>query len=155
MRAIGCCRILAQTPPPGLPVDPPPAYATRIRDFLDATLSTSKTPAAKIRGLFEAFAGRIENAQFQASCAAGAVSLDLVADLEPLRNSVDAAFSSWVDTIAAHLRSGNARAADSFAGLVLSTIEGAYIRSRASQSAHPFREAGRWLSELAATTFKT
>jgi TetR/AcrR family transcriptional regulator, lmrAB and yxaGH operons repressor len=130
-------------------------YATRVRDFLDATLSGSKAPAAKIRALFEAFAHRIEDAHFQTSCAAGAVTLDLVADLEPLRNSVDAAFSSWVKTIAAHFRSRNARAANSFAGLVVSAIEGAYIRSRAAQSAHPFREAGRWLSELAAATFET
>lgn len=128
-------------------------YASRVRDFLDSTLSASGTPAARIRALFEALARRIEEAQFQASCAAGTVSLDLDPELEPLRNSIATAFSIWVDTIAAHFRSRNARAANSFAGLVLTTIEGAYIRSRAAQSADPFREAGRWLSALAASTF--
>ena len=128
-------------------------YASRVREFLEATLSSPRTPAGKIRALFEAFARRIEDSQFRASCAAGAVSLDLDAELEPLRRHVDAAFSGWVDTIAAQFRSRNARVADSFAGLVLSTIEGAYIRSRAAQSTEPFREAGRWLSTLVEATF--
>lgn len=128
-------------------------YATRVRDFLDATLSAPRTPAAKIRALFKAYARRIEDAQFHASCAAGAVALDLDADLEPLRRNVDQAFSGWVDTIAAQFRSRNARAARSFASLVLSTIEGAYIRSRAAQSTEPFGEAGRWLARLAEATF--
>lgn len=128
-------------------------YASRVRDFLDATLSARRTPAGKIRALFAAYARRIEDAQFRASCAAGAVSLDLDAELEPLRQHVNAAFAGWVDTIAAQFRSRNARAADSFASLVLSAIEGAYIRSRAAQSTEPFGEASRWMSQLAETTF--
>ena len=128
-------------------------YAARVRDFLDATLSRPRTPAAKIRALFDAFARRTEQAQFHASCAAGAVSLDLDADLDPLRRNVDAAFSGWVDTIAAQFRARDARAAKSFASLVLTTIEGAYIRSRAARSTEPFAEAGRWLSGLAEDAF--
>lgn len=128
-------------------------YATRVRDFLDSTLSAARTPRSKIRALFEALAHRIEDARFEASCAAGAVSLDLDANLEALRDGVDAAFASWIETIARHFPSGDARAADAFAGFVLSAIEGAYVRSRAGQSADPFREAGRWLATLAAATF--
>src|SRR5690348_4536965 len=128
-------------------------YAARVRDFLDATLSAARTPAGKVHALFEALARRIEDAQFEASCAAGAVSLDLDAQLESLRRNVDAAFSGWVDTIAAQFRPRNARAANSFASLVLTTIEGAYIRSRIARSTEPFREAGRWLSGIAQTTF--
>jgi len=33
--------------------------------------------------------------------------------------------------------------------LVLTAIEGAYIRCRAERSSRPFREAGAWLSSLA------
>jgi len=128
-------------------------YASRVRDFLEETLSGPTTPAGKVRVLFAAYSRRIEHARFHASCAAGAVSLDLDADLEPLRQNVNAAFSVWVDTIAAQFRSHNARAADSFASLLLSTIEGAYIRSRAARSIEPFAEAGRWLSGLAQEVF--
>ena len=128
-------------------------YASRVREFLETTLSGPRMPAGKVRALFAAYARRIEDARFHASCAAGAVSLDLDADLEPLRKNVNAAFSGWVETIAAQFRSHNARAADSFASLLLSTIEGAYIRSRAARSSEPFTEAGRWLSGLAQEVF--
>ena len=128
-------------------------YASRVAEFLETTLSGPRTPAGKVRALFAAYARRIEDAQFCASCAAGAVSLDLDAELEPLRQHVNAAFAGWVDTIATQFRSHNARAADSFASLVLSTIEGAYIRSRAARSSAPFTEAGRWLSGLAQEVF--
>jgi hypothetical protein len=37
---------------------------------------------------------------------------------------------------------------ESFAGLVISAIEGAYIRGRAERTRTPFVEAGEWLALL-------
>jgi hypothetical protein len=51
--------------------------------------------------------------------------------------------------IATHLGIADRRRARSFAGFVLTAIEGAYVRGRAEHSSAAFREAGQWLSELA------
>jgi hypothetical protein len=55
---------------------------------------------------------------------------------------------AWRGVVARHLPMGSPKEAESFAGLVLTAIEGAHIRARAERSGAPFREAGQWLSRL-------
>ena len=124
-------------------------YSGRVRQFIDAALSSHREPAQKVRALFDAFAQRVEAGQFRRSCAFGAVCLDLDADLDELRTVIAEAFDDWQVLIAGHFDLGDASRTRSFAGLVLTAIEGAYIRARAEQSSRPFREAGAWLGELA------
>jgi TetR/AcrR family transcriptional repressor of lmrAB and yxaGH operons len=125
-------------------------YAGRVRAMIDAGLSSGRTPGGKVRALFRAFAQRIEQGDFRASCAAGAVSLDLDGDeLEIVRQAIASAFDEWTALIATRLGFADARRARSFAGLVLTAIEGAYVRGRAERSSRPFIEAGQWLAELA------
>jgi AcrR family transcriptional regulator len=123
-------------------------YAERVRAFIDEALASRDAPAEKVKALFAAFARRVEEADFLASCAVGAVTLDLDADLEPLRAVLAATLSDWVDAIAAHFDLGDARRTRSFASVVITAIEGAYIRARAERSRQPFREAGDWLADL-------
>jgi TetR/AcrR family transcriptional repressor of lmrAB and yxaGH operons len=124
-------------------------YATRVVAFIDESLARGTTPADKMRKLFAAFARRLEGFGYRQSCAAGCVSLDLDADLDEVRAQVAAAFSAYVDVIATHLGIADRRRARSFAGFVLTAIEGAYVRGRAEHSSAAFREAGQWLAELA------
>jgi TetR/AcrR family transcriptional regulator, lmrAB and yxaGH operons repressor len=131
------------------------AYSQRVMAFIDTALASQKKPALKVRALFDAFARRVEDGQFRKSCAAGTVCLDLDADLEALRDVVAGAFDAWTAVIARHFAQGDVRAARSFAGLLLTAFEGAYIRARAERSSRPFKEAGTWLAELAATHFET
>lgn len=123
-------------------------YSQRVLDFMDQALASKRRPRDKVMALFDAFARRVEDGSFRQSCAAGTVSLDLDADLEELRAVLAAAFSKWTASIARHFDFGDPRRTKSFAGLVLTTIEGAYIRCRAERSSRPFKEAGSWLSEL-------
>lgn len=125
------------------------AYSERVLAVFDEALSAGKTPGDRVRGLFKAFARRLEDGRFRQSCAAGAVSLDLDEDLEAVREAIEAAFSAWVDVIATRIGFEDKRRAKSFAGLVLTTIEGAYVRGRAERSSRPFTEAGLWLGEIA------
>jgi AcrR family transcriptional regulator len=125
-------------------------HAERVLAFIDAGLARGRSPGAKVRALFEAFARRIEEGGYASSCAAGAVCLDLEQDLEGLRLVIASAFAAWSARIAGHLGFRDARRGLSFAGLVLTAIEGAYIRGRAERSGGPFREAGAWLAEIAA-----
>lgn len=128
-------------------------YAGTVADFIDASLRGKRSPAARVKALFDAFADRVEQGNYESSCAAGTVCLDLDAGSEPLREAVAAALDRYVEAIAAHLDGGDVRKRRSFAGLLLSAIEGAYIRSRAQRSSKPFREAGAWLAALAQREF--
>lgn len=125
-------------------------YAETVRVFIAEAMGGAGPSARRVRSLFDAFARRLEASDCQRSCAAGAVSLDLDAASEGVRPAVQEAFACWQAAIAQGLGWSDRRRAMSFAGLVLSAIEGAYIRGRAEGNARGFREAGRWLSELAA-----
>lgn len=124
-------------------------YSGRVEDFIEAAVAGRRQPAGKVRALFAAFARRVEEGGFLRSCAGGTVSLDLDADLDGLRQVVDAMFAEWIALLARHLDLGDARRSASFAGLLLTAIEGAYVRARAEHSAQPFIEAGEWLARLA------
>lgn len=125
-------------------------YAERVEAFIGDAMESARTPEGRVRDLFDAFARRLEEAGCQRSCAAGAVSLDLDEDAEAMRPSVEAAFACWREAIARRLVGMDRRRARSLAGLLLTAIEGAYIRGRAERSAQAFIEAGRWLAPLAA-----
>ena len=126
-------------------------YATRIVAFIDENLARGRTPAGKVRALFEAFALRLERFDYRQSCAAGCVSLDLDPALENVRAAVEGAFASYIDVIARHFPELGPKRARAFAGFVLTAIEGAYIRGRAEHSAVAFREAGEWMAGVAGT----
>jgi hypothetical protein len=121
--------------------------------FIDAALRGRRTPAARVKALFAAFAERVEQGRFAASCAAGTVCLDLEAGDGPLRAVVARALDLYVETVAGHFECGDRRRSRAFAGLLVSAIEGAYIRSRAQRTSEPFREAGAWLAAAASREF--
>jgi TetR/AcrR family transcriptional repressor of lmrAB and yxaGH operons len=124
------------------------AYSQRVMVFIDRALAKKRLPSTKVRALFDAFAQRVEEGDYRKSCAVGTVSLDLDADLENLRVVLGAAFADWATLIARHFDLGDVQRTKSFAGLLLTAIEGAYVRCRAERSSRPFKEAGVWLAEL-------
>src|SRR6266545_7854388 len=91
-------------------------YTQRVVAFIDAAMSAKRTPGAKVRALFDAFAQRLEQGEFQSSCAAGCVCLDLDADLEDLRVVVAASLAQYRNAIAVHFPLRDRRRAESFAG---------------------------------------
>jgi TetR/AcrR family transcriptional repressor of lmrAB and yxaGH operons len=129
------------------------AYAERVQGFLAQALARGATPEQKIRALFDAFARRAEEARFERSCAIGTVSLDLTEEVAGLREVLAHALTGWIETVAQQC-GGESQRARSFAGLVITAVEGAYVRARAEHSSRAFREAGSWLAPLAAQTFR-
>ena len=124
--------------------------AARTAAFIDEKLAAEGTPADKVRRLFAAFAARLEKFDYRQSCAAGCVSLDLGEELDgEVHAAVQQAFERYVDVIATHIAFADRRRAGSFASLLLTVIEGGYVRGRAEHSAAAFREAGEWLARLA------
>ena len=130
-------------------------YSGRVAGFIETALAARSAAPEKVKSLFEGFARRVEQGEFLRSCAFGAVCLDLDSESEALRVVVADAFEEWTGLIGRHFDFGDSRRGRSFAGLVLTAIEGAYIRARAERSGRPFREAGAWLAELAATGART
>lgn len=124
-------------------------YSMRVRDFMLAAMAGRRTPAARVRALFRAFASRVEEGNFARSCAAAAVCLDLTPEVAELQPRLAALFECWTATIASSVDLGDAQRSHAYAGLLLSAIEGAYVRCRAERSSHAFHEAGEWLASLA------
>ncbi len=125
------------------------AYAGQVVAFIDGHLAAGKTPGQKVRRLFKAFEERIAGFEYARSCAAGCVSLDLAEGLDPVRSAVEAAFGAYIEVIERHFTFRDRARARSFAGFVLTAIEGAYVRGRAEHSGAAFREAGEWLGRVA------
>lgn len=123
-------------------------YGQRVAAAFETALSSKKKSGDKIRALFSLAAGQLEKGNFEQSCAAGAVALDLRTDVADLQPVVAGVMNSWRTVVASHLPQRNRVRRESFAGLVISAIEGAYIRSRAERTKSPFVEAGEWLALL-------
>lgn len=128
-------------------------YSPRVMAVIDAAMAGRRRPGTRVQALFAAFAARAEAGDFAQSCAVGTVSLDLDAELASLQHVLAAMLAEWRDCIARHFDHGDAAQARSFAGLLLTAIEGAWVRSRAERSAQPFVEAGKWLATLAENQF--
>jgi TetR/AcrR family transcriptional regulator, lmrAB and yxaGH operons repressor len=124
-------------------------YARRVAAGFDRALSSKVKPGDKMRALFRFVADRFEEGGFDQSCAAGAVTLDLDVDVDAIRPVIATAFASWQAVIASHLSIRSRARRESLAGLVLSAIEGAYIRGRAERSTNALLDAGEWLAQLA------
>ena len=121
-------------------------YAGRVEAFIDAALAGGRSHPERVCALFEAFARRAEAGAFLRSCPVGTVGLDLAEGGEPLQPQLAAMLASWLRVIEHHIDLGDARRTRSFAGLVLTAVEGAYVRAREERSAQAFREAGQWLA---------
>jgi len=124
-------------------------YAERVVALADAALARGRTPGDKVRRLLAVPARRLEAARYAESCAAGAISLDLEPGLETVRHAVVGFFDAMVAVCERHLAFDDPKRLRSFAGLLLTVIEGAYVRGRAERSSAAFREAADWLADLA------
>lgn len=126
-------------------------YASQALKLYEKALAAPGTPAQKVKRLLKVPASRLLEGDFRSSCMAGTLSLDLDDSLERVRGEVGAFFEQMIELVATHLPMPDRRRARSFAGLVLTTIEGAYIRGRAERSTQAFDEAASLLGDLADT----
>jgi len=114
---------------------------TTIRDLIERSLE--QRGLKQTLALFgDVFRRRVTDYPERIGCPVAAVALARPEDPE-LAAVATAAFQSWERPIAAALRDEgvNARDADAFAGLVVSTVEGALLRARAAGSQEPLDSA--------------
>ena len=114
---------------------------TTIRDLIERSLE--ERGLKQTLALFgDVFRRRVADYPERIGCPVAAVALARPEDPE-LAAAATAAFQSWERPIAAALRDAGVRAkdAETFAGLVVSTVEGALLRARAAGSQEPLDSA--------------
>ena len=127
---------------------------TTIRDLIERSLD-ERGLKATLSMFGEVFRRRVADHPERIGCPVAAAALARPEDAE-LAAAATAAFQSWERPIAAALRDEgvSAKDAEAFAGLVVSTVEGALLRARAAGSKQPLDSAigglGRALDALLA-----
>jgi AcrR family transcriptional regulator len=114
---------------------------TTIRDLIERSLE--ERGLKQTLALFgDVFRRRVADFPERIGCPVAAVALARPEDPE-LAAAATAAFQSWERPIAAALRDEgvSAKNAEAFAGLVVSTVEGALLRARAAGSQEPLDSA--------------
>jgi AcrR family transcriptional regulator len=114
---------------------------TTIRDLIERSLS-ERGLKATLSMFGEVFRRRVADHPERIGCPVAAAALARPEDPE-LAAAATAAFQSWERPIAAALRDEGVSAedAEAFAGLVVSTVEGALLRARAAGSKEPLDSA--------------
>jgi TetR/AcrR family transcriptional regulator, lmrAB and yxaGH operons repressor len=114
---------------------------TTIRDLIERSLE-QRGVKATLNLFGDVFRRRVADYPERIGCPVAAIALARPEDPE-LAAAATAAFQSWERPIAAALRDEGVSAADAetFAGLVVSTVEGALLRARAAGSQEPLDSA--------------
>ncbi len=114
---------------------------TTIRDLIERSLE-ERGLKQTLTMFGEVFRRRVANHPERIGCPVAAAALARPEDAE-LAAAATAAFQSWERPIAAALRDEGVSPADAdaFAGLVVSTVEGALLRARAAGSQEPLDSA--------------
>lgn len=125
--------------------------ATKQFEALIAEAAVSAGSAAEAAtAAIEALAGIVGGSDFRLGCPVSVVTLEMGAESERLRQACATAFESWIAPTAALLEANglDAGEARSLATVVVSTIEGAVIVSRAMKSTQPLESAADVVAEL-------
>ena len=107
-------------------------------------------PAAAARAVIEALATIVGESDYRLGCPVSVVTLEMGAESERLRQACASAFESWISPTAALLETGGVEPtqARTLATVVVSTIEGAVIVSRATRSTQPLHAAADVVADL-------
>lgn len=110
--------------------------------------------ARKVALLFDDAAKILEASAFMKGCPVAAVTLGLNRDSEKLRAVCRAIFATWQDIIAAGLDEVPEAERREVAELILATLEGALLLSRAEGTKDALLRTGRSLGETLGRTFR-
>lgn len=119
------------------------AAEAEIVDMCDQAAARSDSPAAYVRTLADVVGERLENSGYRRGCAIATMVLELAPHSETIRESFESGFTRWRDVMAGHLSGWGMKPdqAQDAAVMIMSTIEGALLISRAMRSTDPLRAA--------------
>jgi TetR/AcrR family transcriptional repressor of lmrAB and yxaGH operons len=121
-------------------------HGEKARRLMEEVFAQDAPLPRRVRNFFRRAAKGFEETRGSKGCAIGAVTLDLGAGDTALRRVCDQVFDGWVVTLAAHLPWRDKAKRQSFAELIVTTLEGAFVLGRARKSGQPFLAAGEWLA---------
>jgi AcrR family transcriptional regulator len=124
-------------------------HGEKARRLLEASFATREPLPQRLRTFFRKAADGFDRTGGRKGCAIGAVTLDLGVNDAALRGVCREVFDSWIATIAPQLPWPSDERRLSFAEMIVTALEGAFILGRARESGEPFRIAGEWLAAAA------
>ncbi|MFK4788758.1 TetR/AcrR family transcriptional regulator [Microbacterium sp. ZW T5_56] len=126
--------------------------AQQFQALITEAASGAGGAAEAARTAIEALAALVGDSEFRLGCPVSVVTLEMGAENERLREACASAFESWIVPTTALLEADgiDAARARSLATVIVSTIEGSVIVSRATRSTAPLRAAADVVSELIA-----
>ena len=112
-----------------------------IEAMVEAAAGRAEDPGSLVRALGEIVANRLEESGYQSGCSIATMVLELAPQDEELSASFDAVFARWRAALVAQFEQMGVapERAAVLADLVISTIEGALVLSRAARGPEPFR----------------
>jgi TetR/AcrR family transcriptional repressor of lmrAB and yxaGH operons len=124
------------------------AWRARLLEVIEA--GGAKGVGRAIKRACEAIAAELEASKFANGCPLATVTLEVAAENPGVREVAEHGYKSWEALIAARLGAGGIAAAraESLATLVLSSVEGALILSRAYADTTPLRRVAAQLAAL-------
>lgn len=124
--------------------------AQRFEALIAEAAASAGGPAEAARSAIEALTTIVADSNFRLGCPVSVVTLEMGAENERLRQACATAFESWIAPTAMFLEASGVAAdeARSLATVVVSTIEGAVIVSRAMHSTQPLVSAADVVAEL-------
>lgn len=131
--------------------------ARQFEALIVGSVGATDGAATAARTAIETLAAMVEESGFKLGCPVSVVTLEMGAENERLRQACATAFESWITPTAALLEANGlaAEAAGDLATVVVSTIEGAVIVSRATQNTQPLHAAADVVAELIAHRINT
>lgn len=131
--------------------------AKQFETLIGEAATSAGSAAEAARAAIEALATIVSESNFRLGCPVSVVTLEMGAESERLRQACAAAFEAWIAPTSALLEASgvDAKEARSLATVVVSTIEGAVIVSRAMQSTQPLLSAADVVAELINQRCKT
>ncbi|MDR6865887.1 TetR/AcrR family transcriptional repressor of lmrAB and yxaGH operons [Microbacterium resistens] len=117
--------------------------AKQFETLIAEAAASTRTAADAARAMIAALSTIVSESDFRLGCPVSVVTLEMGAESEPLRQACVTAFESWIAATAALLEASGIEAEEtrSLATVVVSTIEGAVIVSRAMRSVQPLASA--------------
>lgn len=124
--------------------------ASRFGALIAEAAHAAGSPAEAVRAAINALAGIVAESDFRLGCPVSVVTLEMGAESERLRQACAAAFESWITPTSAFLEAAGLAAGEarSLATVVVSTIEGAVIVSRALRTPQPLHSAAEVVADL-------
>jgi TetR/AcrR family transcriptional regulator, lmrAB and yxaGH operons repressor len=121
-----------------------------MKEAMSAVLSSQKDPLAALGSFVEHSANALSASDFRNGCPIAAVTLDVASSQRAILEACEQGFQSLLELLAVHIkRTGlSAARAKALATMVLASLEGALILSRAQRSVEPLKIVERELAIL-------